>query len=116
MISVDNRQHVRVEVEFPLNVQLDSGPWVVRAVNLSVNGIRIHSLQSLPLNVPVVLHFPFKWQRTFTIARVVNRQGNVYGCQFIDLPHKVHELLDKALLSCSEERPAKVMRTLWETS
>ena len=116
MVYVDNLQHARVEVEFPLSVQRDSDPWIVRAINLSVNGIRIHSLQSLPLNAPFVLHFPFKWQRAFTIARVVNRQGNVYGCQFIDLPNKVYEMLDKALLDYISEQPPKVMRTLWEIS
>lgn len=113
MFSIDNRQYARAKVDFPLSIQMDADPWIVRAINLSVNGIRIHSLHFLPANVPFILHFPFQGQRTFTIARVVNRQGNVYGCQFVGLHHKVYELLDKALLNCFEQ-PAKVMRRLWE--
>ncbi|MDR3563329.1 MAG: PilZ domain-containing protein [Negativicutes bacterium] len=117
MQSSGNRQFSRAGVDFPVTVEIDAGSgntWTARALNISVGGILLWSTRNVPMNVPLIVHFPFEWTRAFAVAKAVRHDGYFYGCEFIDLPQKVVEALDTAVSHYIHHAEAKPLNTLWQ--
>jgi hypothetical protein len=115
-LLTERRSFYRVAVDFPLTVEVDSGPrmkWVAQAINVCVDGIAIKSAHELPINKLFVLHFPREWGPAFAVARVVRRCGHSYGCQFLNLHPRVQQALDLAVYNHLREESPRPMRTLW---
>jgi len=117
MLGDNKRQFARARVEFPVTIEIDHGllrSWAAKAIDISVDGILVWSTHPLRLNVPIVLHFPFEWERAFAIVSAVWRQEYVYGCQFISLPLKVRKSLDRAVMDYIHQDSPKALTTLWQ--
>jgi len=117
MVRVEKRQYTRARVEFPVTIEMDHGlvrSRIVKAADISVDGILLWSARPIRLNVPFVIHFPFEWERAFAIGLALWRQEHMYGCQFINLPLKVRKSLDQAIIHYLHQDPPKVITTLWQ--
>lgn len=101
----DRRRSEREIVAFPVIIQLDATDneaWFAYAKDNSREGMLLWSARDLPINVPLIVHFPREWGKTFAIARVVRRDGCFFGCEYIHQPQK---------LSTAFEPPAFAYRT-----
>lgn len=116
MTLADHRQFLRANVDFPVVLQVDTDPQtslVVQAINISVDGVLLKSTRGLPINVPMILHFPFEWERAFAIIKCLRRNAQLYGCQFIDLSERVHNSLDHAVVDYAGNESEMRLHTLW---
>ena len=116
MTLADHRHFQRADVDFPVVLQVDSDPQtssVASAINISVDGVLLRSVRGLPINVPLILHFPFEWERAFAIIKCLRRDAHLYGCQFIDLSERVYHSLDHAVVDYAGNYPEKRLHTLW---
>jgi hypothetical protein len=100
MHSFEKRHFIRAKVDFPVIVDRegsDGGQWILRAVDISADGIHFLAEKDLALDAVLLLHFPPEWGSVSVIAKVVRREGNHYGCQFFDIPESVRHNMDEAI-------------------
>lgn len=96
----EKRRSERKKVAYPVIIQFDnadSEAWLAYAKDNSPEGILLWSARVLPVNVPLIVHFPREWGKTFAIARVVRSDGCLFGCEFIHQPQRLVTAFNRRL-------------------
>jgi hypothetical protein len=117
MQKIEKRRFKRATADFPMVVEVDAykgRKWVAKAIDISVDGICIRSRRALPINTPFVLHFPFEWGPTFAIARVMRKEADDYGCQFLNPHPHLYAAIEKAIHNFKLLKDPKALFTLWK--
>lgn len=112
----NKRQFTRTVTNFPVTVEFDCGSnkkWVAQALNISVGGILLWLSRPLPMNVPLVIHFPSKQPMCFALVKILRRNEHFYGCEFIGLPPKGIDFMDSAIDNYKHHYTPKHVNTLY---
>ncbi|MDR3564361.1 MAG: PilZ domain-containing protein [Negativicutes bacterium] len=100
MDSLERRYFIRARVDFPIIVRPEgaaTGQSTLRAMDISVDGIHLLSEEALTLDAVLLLDFPPEWGAVSVKAKVIRRDGDHYGCQFVDLPEAVRHDMDGSI-------------------
>jgi hypothetical protein len=96
MSHIEKRSFIRANIAKPVALRRQGRKWrQATSENLSVDGLsfRTHTTRPLNLGEQIELSLPAAWGGQKVAAKVVHAAGNVYGCQFVDLPAELKQLL-----------------------
>jgi hypothetical protein len=100
MNSFERRHFIRAAVDFPICYELEGhkkGKGEARTLNISIDGIMFSAEDELELDAVLLLQFPPEWTGGYAVAKIIRREGCVYGCQFVDLQPSMRHELDQAI-------------------
>lgn len=101
MITYEKRSFIRVIVDILVTIEADNSlevqRWSAKALDISLDGIRLRCQEPLHLNASYLLRFPEEWSNLCAYIAIMRQDETNYGCMFIDMCPDTRKTLDQLI-------------------